>query len=177
MWLLGLLGHECESVVPKIGLEQDLLFFDELSPGSCFFLPHGCRIYNSLIDIIRAEYFARGYTEVVTPNMYNLKLWETSGHAAKYKENMFCFPIEGQEFGLKPMNCPGRMRAAPRIQAGQLCSSVCLTHAPLAVARRPVPRLRIAQASPRSRSRSRRRAHRLDSSAARSWSIPPTLRR
>ena len=42
-----------------------------------------------------------------TPNMYNLKLWETSGHAAKYKENMFCFDIEGQEFGLKPMNCPG----------------------------------------------------------------------
>ena len=39
--------------------------------------------------------------------MYNLKLWQTSGHAAKYKENMFCFPIEGQEFGLKPMNCPG----------------------------------------------------------------------
>lgn len=39
--------------------------------------------------------------------MYNLKLWETSGHATKYKENMFCFPIEGQEFGLKPMNCPG----------------------------------------------------------------------
>ena len=38
--------------------------------------------------------------------MYNLKLWETSGHAAKYKENMFCFPVEGQEFGLKPMNCP-----------------------------------------------------------------------
>ena len=39
--------------------------------------------------------------------MFNLKLWETSGHAAKYKENMFCFDIEGQEFGLKPMNCPG----------------------------------------------------------------------
>mgnify|MGYP003316856360 FL=1 len=38
--------------------------------------------------------------------MYNLKLWETSGHAAKYKENMFCIDIEGQEFGLKPMNCP-----------------------------------------------------------------------
>ena len=38
--------------------------------------------------------------------MFNLKLWETSGHAAKYKENMFCFQIEGQEFGLKPMNCP-----------------------------------------------------------------------
>ena len=88
-------------------MQQELLFFDELSPGSCFFLPHGTRIYNRLVDIIREQYFARGYTEVVTPNMYNLKLWETSGHAAKYKENMFCFPIEGQEFGLKPMNCPG----------------------------------------------------------------------
>jgi len=90
-----------------IGVQQELLFFDELSPGSCFFLPHGCRIYNKLVDLIRREYFVRGYTEVVTPNMYNLKLWETSGHAAKYKENMFCFDIEGQEFGLKPMNCPG----------------------------------------------------------------------
>jgi threonyl-tRNA synthetase len=90
-----------------IGIQQDLFFFEELSPGSCFFLPHGCRIYNKLVDIIREQYFTRGYTEVVTPNMYNLKLWETSGHAAKYKENMFCFDIEGQEFGLKPMNCPG----------------------------------------------------------------------
>ena len=91
----------------KIGEAQELLFFDELSPGSCFFLPHGCRIYNKLMDIIREQYYLRNYHEVITPNMYNLKLWETSGHAAKYKENMFCFPIEGQEFGLKPMNCPG----------------------------------------------------------------------
>lgn len=46
--------------------------------------------------------------QVVTPNMYNFKLWETSGHAANYKENMFHFEVEGQEFGLKPMNCPGK---------------------------------------------------------------------
>ena len=90
----------------KIGLEQELFYFDELSPGSCFFLPHGGRLYNKLIETIRGEYWKRNYLEVVTPNMYNLKLWETSGHATKYKENMFCFPIEGQEFGLKPMNCP-----------------------------------------------------------------------
>jgi len=90
-----------------IGVQQELLFFDDLSPGSCFFLPHGTRIYNRLCDMIRKEYFARNYQEVVTPNMYNLKLWETSGHAAKYKENMFLIDIEGQEFGLKPMNCPG----------------------------------------------------------------------
>jgi len=91
----------------KIGVEQQLLFFDELSPGSCFFLPHGCRLYNRLMQTIREQYWMRGYDEVVTPNMYNLKLWETSGHAAKYKDNMFCLDIEGQEFGLKPMNCPG----------------------------------------------------------------------
>ncbi|KAL1508523.1 hypothetical protein AB1Y20_004623 [Prymnesium parvum] len=91
----------------KIGVDQQLLFFDDLSPGSCFFLPHGCRLYNKLMEIIREQYWKRGYSEVVTPNMYNLKLWETSGHAAKYKENMFCFDIEAQEFGLKPMNCPG----------------------------------------------------------------------
>jgi len=91
----------------KIGVDQSLYFFDDLSPGSCFFLPHGTRLYNRLIATIREQYWLRGYDEVVTPNMYNLKLWEQSGHAAKYKENMFTFDIENQEFGLKPMNCPG----------------------------------------------------------------------
>eukprot|EP00735_Rhodelphis_limneticus_P005303 TRINITY_DN1708_c0_g1::TRINITY_DN1708_c0_g1_i1::g.25039::m.25039 TRINITY_DN1708_c0_g1::TRINITY_DN1708_c0_g1_i1::g.25039 ORF type:complete len:772 (+),score=309.82,sp/Q54J66/SYTC1_DICDI/59.25/0.0,tRNA-synt_2b/PF00587.20/5.1e-43,HGTP_anticodon/PF03129.15/6.3e+03,HGTP_anticodon/PF03129.15/4.4e-22,tRNA_SAD/PF07973.9/4.7e-12,TGS/PF02824.16/4.3e-07 TRINITY_DN1708_c0_g1_i1:216-2318(+) len=91
----------------KVGKEQDLFFFHELSPGSCFWLPHGTRIYNKLVDFIRNQYWKRGYTEVVTPNVFNFKLWETSGHAANYKENMFCFNVENQEFGLKPMNCPG----------------------------------------------------------------------
>ena len=91
----------------KIGEDQKLLFFDELSPGSCFFLKHGARIYNKLMEIIRIEYNRRDYDEVITPNMYNLKLWETSGHATKYKENMFCFDIEGRSLKLKPMNCPG----------------------------------------------------------------------
>jgi len=69
-------------------------------------LPHGTRIYNKLMNMIKAEYFERDYDEVITPNIFNLKLWETSGHAAKYKENMFLLDVEGQEFGLKPMNCP-----------------------------------------------------------------------
>ena len=47
------------------------------------------------------------YHEVVTPNVYNFDLWKTSGHAAHYKENMFAFNVEKEEFGLKPMNCPG----------------------------------------------------------------------
>ena len=51
-----------------------------------------------------------GVGQVITPNVYNLKLWEISGHAAHYKDNMFIFNVEGQEFGMKPMNCPGHVR-------------------------------------------------------------------
>ncbi|KAF9159010.1 threonyl-tRNA synthetase [Actinomortierella ambigua] len=91
----------------KIGREQELFFFHELSPGSAFFLPHGARIYNTLMDFIKAEYRKRGYHEVMTPNMYNVKLWHTSGHWQNYQENMFAFDVEKDTFALKPMNCPG----------------------------------------------------------------------
>ncbi|KAL1531447.1 threonine--tRNA ligase [Salvia divinorum] len=87
--------------------KQELFFFHPLSPGSCFFLPHGSRVCNKLLEFIRSQYWKRGYEEVWTPNMYNMQLWETSGHAANYKENMFVFEVEKQEYGLKPMNCPG----------------------------------------------------------------------
>lgn len=91
----------------KIGREQELFFFNEMSPGSCFWLPHGTRIYNTLVELLRTQYHKRGYEEVITPNMYNAKLWETSGHWANYQENMFTFDVEKERFGLKPMNCPG----------------------------------------------------------------------
>ncbi|KAL5707517.1 threonine--tRNA ligase [Ranunculus cassubicifolius] len=91
----------------QLGLKQELFMFHPLSPGSAFFLQHGARIYNKLMDFLRAQYRDRGYEEVLSPNMYNMQLWETSGHAANYKENMFTFQVENQEFGLKPMNCPG----------------------------------------------------------------------
>ncbi|OAD07919.1 hypothetical protein MUCCIDRAFT_168698 [Mucor lusitanicus CBS 277.49] len=91
----------------KIGKEQELFFFHELSPGSAFMLPHGARVYNALMNLIKDEYQHRGFTEVITPNMFNLKLWNQSGHAQKYKENMFCFEVDKEEFALKPMNCPG----------------------------------------------------------------------
>ena len=81
--------------------------FHDLSPGSCFFLPNGTRIYNTLIALQREEYHKRGFKEVVTPNMYNTKLWETSGHWQNYQENMFSFDVEKEKFALKPMNCPG----------------------------------------------------------------------
>ncbi|XP_045252009.1 threonine--tRNA ligase 2, cytoplasmic isoform X2 [Macaca fascicularis] len=101
----------------KIGKEQELFFFHDLSPGSCFFLPRGAFIYNTLMDFIRIlmlnacilkeEYHKRDFTEVLSPNMYNSKLWEASGHWQHYSENMFTFEIEKDTFALKPMNCPG----------------------------------------------------------------------
>ncbi|XP_027978590.1 threonine--tRNA ligase 2, cytoplasmic isoform X2 [Eumetopias jubatus] len=91
----------------KIGKEQELFFFHDLSPGSCFFLPRGAFIYNTLMDFIREEYHQHNFTEVLSPNMYNSRLWETSGHWQHYSENMFTFDIEKDTFALKPMNCPG----------------------------------------------------------------------
>uniref|UniRef100_A0AAR2LRQ1 threonine--tRNA ligase n=1 Tax=Pygocentrus nattereri TaxID=42514 RepID=A0AAR2LRQ1_PYGNA len=91
----------------KLGREQDLFFFHDLSPGSCFFLPKGAFIYNTLVEFIRSEYRKRGFQEVVTPNIYNSKLWQTSGHWQHYSENMFSFEVEKEIFALKPMNCPG----------------------------------------------------------------------
>ncbi|XP_062404770.1 threonine--tRNA ligase 1, cytoplasmic [Sardina pilchardus] len=91
----------------KIGKEQELFFFHDLSPGSCFFLPRGAYLYNTLTEFIREEYCRRGFQEVASPNIYNSKLWETSGHWQHYSENMFSFPVEQDIFALKPMNCPG----------------------------------------------------------------------
>ena len=64
--------------------EQELFFFHELSPGSCFFQPRGAHIYNTLINFIKKEYRKRGFSEVVSPNIYNVKLWQTSGHWVHY---------------------------------------------------------------------------------------------
>ena len=59
------------------------------------------------LQFIREKYWEYEYEEVVTPNLFNFELWQRSGHADHYKENMFLVDIEGAEFGLKPMNCPG----------------------------------------------------------------------
>lgn len=91
----------------KLGREQELFFFHELSPGSCFFQPRGAHIYNTLINFIKTEYRKRGFQEVISPNVYNSKLWMTSGHWQHYAENMFQFDVEKETFALKPMNCPG----------------------------------------------------------------------
>ncbi|RDX68413.1 Threonine--tRNA ligase, mitochondrial 1, partial [Mucuna pruriens] len=90
-----------------LGVKQELILHHEWSPGSWFFLPHGARIYNKLMEFIRNQYRDRGYQEVISPNVFNMDLWVQSGHAANYREDMFILEIDKQEFGLKPMNCPG----------------------------------------------------------------------
>ncbi|KIN00956.1 hypothetical protein OIDMADRAFT_103659 [Oidiodendron maius Zn] len=91
----------------KIGKEQELFFFHELSPGSAMWLPHGARIYNTLVAFIKEQYWKRDYNEVMSPNMYNSELWKMSGHWDYYKDDMFTFTDEKDTFALKPMNCPG----------------------------------------------------------------------
>lgn len=90
----------------RIGIDHELFFFNEYSPGSCFWLPNGTRIYNKLIEFIRDEYFKRGFQEVITPIIAKKDLWEISGHWEKYKEHMFCFDCDDTEYALKGMNCP-----------------------------------------------------------------------
>ncbi|KAI1802753.1 threonyl-tRNA synthetase [Daldinia bambusicola] len=90
----------------KLGKEQELFMFHELSPGSAFFLPHGTRIYNTLLAYLRDQYHKRDYQEVITPNIFNSELWKISGHWDYYQEDMFVIDLDKEKWGLKPMNCP-----------------------------------------------------------------------
>jgi threonyl-tRNA synthetase len=91
----------------RIAMQQQLVMFHDLSPGSAFWLPYGTRIYNKLIDFIKGFYWKKGYDEIITPNIYNLDLWHQSGHALHYEDAMFSFDVEGARWAMKPMNCPG----------------------------------------------------------------------
>ena len=91
----------------KLGKELDLVAFHPWAPASPFFLPKGTVLYNGLLEMLRSEYRRRGYEEVVTPQIFDVELFKTSGHYANYRENMFFTHVEDREFGVKPMNCPG----------------------------------------------------------------------
>jgi threonyl-tRNA synthetase len=91
----------------RLGKDLHLFDFSELAPGMPFWHPRGMVIWNVLEDLRRLENARRGYHEVRTPQLYDSELWRTSGHWEKYQEHMFAVEIEGRDFGLKPMNCPG----------------------------------------------------------------------
>jgi threonyl-tRNA synthetase len=90
----------------KLGRELDLFSFHDVSPGSAFWHPKGQRIWRTLEGAMRELQERRGYQEVSTPILVNEKLWLQSGHLPLYADKMFLLEVEGQTFGLKPMNCP-----------------------------------------------------------------------
>jgi threonyl-tRNA synthetase len=91
----------------KIGREQKLFMFHPWAPGETFWLDRGTIIYNTLADYMRGVLRPAGYVEVKAPIVFNKALWETSGHWQHYRQNMFLVETEGEQMGLKAMNCPG----------------------------------------------------------------------
>jgi len=90
----------------KLGAQLDLFTFHDVSPGSAFWHPKGQRIWRTLETVMRELQERRGYEEISTPILVSERLWRQSGHWDHYAENMFIVEAEGQQFSLKPMNCP-----------------------------------------------------------------------
>ena len=93
----------------KLGRELGLFMMADEGPGFPFFLPKGMVLKNTLIDYWREVHKKYGYVEISTPVILNRKLWERSGHWDHYKQNMYTTVIDGEDFAIKPMNCPGGM--------------------------------------------------------------------
>ncbi|MBD5510125.1 MAG: threonine--tRNA ligase [Lachnospiraceae bacterium] len=93
----------------KLGKELGLFALFEEGPGFPFFLPKGLILKNLLIDYWRKLHTREGYVEISTPIMLNRQLWETSGHWEHYRDNMYTTLIDGADFAIKPMSCPGGM--------------------------------------------------------------------
>ena len=91
----------------KLGRELGLFAFREEAPGFPFYLPKGMVLRNTLLDYWRGVHKKWDYVEINTPQIMRRTLWETSGHWDHYKDNMYTTVIDGEDFAIKPMNCPG----------------------------------------------------------------------
>ena len=91
----------------KIGKEMELFMFSDEGPGFPFFLPKGMELKNALIEYWHEIHNRSSYSEVSTPMIMSRSLWETSGHWEHYKDNMYTTRIDGEDYCVKPMNCPG----------------------------------------------------------------------
>ena len=91
----------------KLGRELGLFAFRDEAPGFPFYLPKGMILKNTLIDYWREVHKKWDYMEISTPQIMRRTLWETSGHWDHYKNNMYTTVIDGEDFAIKPMNCPG----------------------------------------------------------------------
>ncbi|CAM2876781.1 threonine--tRNA ligase [Acinetobacter celticus] len=90
----------------KIGKALDLFHMQEEAPGMVFWHPNGWTIYQVLEQYMRKVQQDNGYLEIRTPQVVDFTLWEKSGHAANYADNMFTTHSENRNYAVKPMNCP-----------------------------------------------------------------------
>ena len=90
----------------KIGKKLDLFHMQEEATGSVFWHPKGWAIYNGIMDYMRQKQVQHGYTEIRTPQVVDYSLWEKSGHADKFGDDMFSISSEERQYAVKPMNCP-----------------------------------------------------------------------
>jgi threonyl-tRNA synthetase len=90
----------------KIGKKLDLFHMQEEAPGMVFWHPKGWSIYNRIESYMRQKQIMAGYKEIKTPQLVDLSLWEKSGHADKFGDDMFMLKSEERDFAVKPMNCP-----------------------------------------------------------------------
>ena len=93
----------------RVGVDLGLFHMDAVAPGSPFYLPKGTALYNGLVEFIRSLYPKYGYREVLTPQLFRSEVFKTSGHYQKFYDDMYWFDgsDEGEELGVKAMNCPG----------------------------------------------------------------------
>ena len=80
-----------------------------MAPGLIFWHPKGAKVRALIEEFLRTEHEDRGYSFVYTPHIAKSDLWKTSGHYDYFLENMYTFPVDEQEYVLKPMNCPGHI--------------------------------------------------------------------
>ena len=93
----------------KLGKDLGLFFISDYAKGMPFYLQNGLVLKEELIKFWREVHKEAGYIEIETPMAMNRSLWETSGHWSHYRDNMYTFSVEGEDFAIKPMNCPGGM--------------------------------------------------------------------
>lgn len=95
----------------KLATQLDLfhVYYDTAGAGLIFYHPSGALLRKMIEDYVRDQHLKKGYEMVITPNILKWNLWEQSGHAEYYKENMYYFSVDNEEYAVKPMNCPGHM--------------------------------------------------------------------
>ncbi len=101
----------------KIGSQMELFMFNEESgAGLPFWMPKGAKLRHKLEQILHKAHLIRGYEPVRGPEILKADMWRTSGHYACYGENMYLTEIDGQEYGIKPMNCIGHIQIFKQTQ-------------------------------------------------------------